>query len=142
MDLAAAARHKVWPAACDSASRQAAGGRAAAAARQPEPAFVAPTKRPPARPRVDPTVRIARESPTGGAAALVNSPAVARMGGSRLGVDFKIAIVGSGPAGLSAAARAARRGVSHVLLERSAHLNDRSEEHTSELQSRRDLVCR
>ncbi len=55
---------------------------------------------------------------------MVNSPAVARMGGSRLGVDFKIAIVGSGPAGLSAAARAARRGVSHVLLERSAHLND------------------
>ena len=31
-----------------------------------------------------------------------------------------IAIIGSGPAGLSAAARAAERGLSHVLLERSA----------------------
>lgn len=33
---------------------------------------------------------------------------------------FQIAIVGSGPAGLSAAARAAEQGVSHVLLEASA----------------------
>ncbi|MCG8451134.1 MAG: NAD(P)-binding domain-containing protein, partial [Pirellulales bacterium] len=31
--------------------------------------------------------------------------------------DFHIAVVGSGPAGLSAAARAAQRGISHVLLE-------------------------
>ena len=37
---------------------------------------------------------------------------------------FKIAIVGSGPGGLSAAARAARAGVSHVLLERTDHLSD------------------
>ena len=38
--------------------------------------------------------------------------------------DFAIAIVGSGPAGLSAAARAAKEGKSHVLLERSTHTND------------------
>jgi len=36
----------------------------------------------------------------------------------------RIAIVGSGPAGLSAAARAARLGLSHVLLERTGHLSD------------------
>jgi CRP-like cAMP-binding protein/thioredoxin reductase/Fe-S-cluster-containing hydrogenase component 2 len=41
-----------------------------------------------------------------------------------LSTDFKIAIVGSGPAGLSAAAHAAKKGVSHVLLERTDHLND------------------
>ena len=38
--------------------------------------------------------------------------------------DFKIAIVGSGPAGLSAAARAAQLGLSHVLLEKTDHLSD------------------
>jgi len=37
---------------------------------------------------------------------------------------FKIAIVGSGPAGLSAAARAAQLGLSHVLLEKTDHLCD------------------
>lgn len=37
---------------------------------------------------------------------------------------FAIAIVGSGPGGVSAAARAAERGASHVLLERSDHLSD------------------
>src|SRR5690606_27421850 len=36
----------------------------------------------------------------------------------------KVAIVGSGPAGLSAAARAAALGMSHVLLEKSDHLCD------------------
>src|SRR5688500_19378951 len=36
----------------------------------------------------------------------------------------KVAIVGSGPAGLSAAARAAVLGLSHVLLEKSDHLCD------------------
>lgn len=36
----------------------------------------------------------------------------------------EIAIVGSGPAGASAAARAAKLGVSHVLLERTDHLSD------------------
>jgi CRP-like cAMP-binding protein/thioredoxin reductase/Fe-S-cluster-containing hydrogenase component 2 len=41
-----------------------------------------------------------------------------------LSADFKIAIVGSGPAGLSAAAHAAKKGVPHVLLERTDHLND------------------
>ena len=38
--------------------------------------------------------------------------------------DFKIAIVGSGPAGLSAAAHAAQLGLSHVLLEKTDHLSD------------------
>ncbi len=38
--------------------------------------------------------------------------------------DFRIAIVGSGPAGLSAAARAAQLGLSHVLLEKTDHLSD------------------
>jgi CRP-like cAMP-binding protein/thioredoxin reductase/Fe-S-cluster-containing hydrogenase component 2 len=38
--------------------------------------------------------------------------------------SFRIAIVGSGPAGLSAAARAARLGLSHVLIEKTGHLSD------------------
>ncbi|GJL91842.1 MAG: hypothetical protein DHS20C04_15010 [Hyphococcus sp.] len=38
--------------------------------------------------------------------------------------SVKIAIVGSGPAGLSAAGRAAARGISHVLLEKAPHLSD------------------
>src|SRR3954463_11489258 len=37
---------------------------------------------------------------------------------------LRIAIVGSGPAGLSAAARAAALGLSHVLIEKSDHLSD------------------
>lgn len=34
-----------------------------------------------------------------------------------MGDRVRVAIIGSGPAGLSAAARAAQLGVSHVLLE-------------------------
>ena len=37
---------------------------------------------------------------------------------------YKVAIIGSGPAGLSAAARAAALGVDHVLLEKTNHLSD------------------
>jgi CRP-like cAMP-binding protein/thioredoxin reductase/Fe-S-cluster-containing hydrogenase component 2 len=37
---------------------------------------------------------------------------------------FRIAILGSGPAGLSAAAHAAKLGVSHILLEKTDHLSD------------------
>ncbi len=37
---------------------------------------------------------------------------------------YKIAIVGSGPGGMSAGGRAAENGVSHVLLERTEHLSD------------------
>src|SRR5277367_1709919 len=37
---------------------------------------------------------------------------------------YAIAIVGSGPGGVSAASRAAQLGVSHVLLERTDHLSD------------------
>ncbi len=37
---------------------------------------------------------------------------------------FRVAIVGSGPAGLSAAGRAAQLGLSHVLLEKTDHLSD------------------
>jgi CRP-like cAMP-binding protein/Fe-S-cluster-containing hydrogenase component 2/thioredoxin reductase len=39
---------------------------------------------------------------------------------TEIGIRFKIAIVGSGPSGLSAAARAAELGISHVLLESEA----------------------
>ena len=41
-----------------------------------------------------------------------------------MSATFRIAIVGSGPAGLSAAARAAQLGLSHVLLEKTDHLSD------------------
>ena len=37
---------------------------------------------------------------------------------------FTVAIIGSGPAGLSAAAHAAKLGISHILLESQAHLAD------------------
>jgi cGMP-dependent protein kinase 2 len=37
---------------------------------------------------------------------------------------FRIAIVGSGPAGLSAASRAAQLGLSHILIEKTDHLSD------------------
>src|SRR5947207_13157053 len=37
---------------------------------------------------------------------------------------FKIAIIGSGPSGLSAAAHAAELGVSHILLESEHHAAD------------------
>jgi CRP-like cAMP-binding protein/Fe-S-cluster-containing hydrogenase component 2/thioredoxin reductase len=37
---------------------------------------------------------------------------------------YRIAIVGSGPAGLSAAAHAARLGLTHVLIEKTDHLSD------------------
>lgn len=36
----------------------------------------------------------------------------------------RVAIIGSGPAGLSAAARAAQLGLSHVLIEKTDHLSD------------------
>jgi len=37
---------------------------------------------------------------------------------------FSVAIIGSGPGGLSAAGRAARAGISHILLERTDHASD------------------
>jgi cGMP-dependent protein kinase 2 len=37
---------------------------------------------------------------------------------------FRIAIIGSGPSGLSAAAHAATKGIKHVLLEKTDHLSD------------------
>ncbi len=44
--------------------------------------------------------------------------------GARLSQAYRVAIIGSGPAGLSAAARAAARGISHILLEKTDHLSD------------------
>src|ERR1041385_7620221 len=43
---------------------------------------------------------------------------------SRVGESYRIAIVGSGPGGLSAACRAAEAGDSHVLLEAQPHLSN------------------
>ncbi len=37
---------------------------------------------------------------------------------------YKVAVIGSGPAGLSAAAHAATLGISHVLIEKTDHLSD------------------
>ena len=44
--------------------------------------------------------------------------------GVRVAERVRVAIVGSGPAGLSAAAHAAALGLSHVLLEKTDHLSD------------------
>ena len=41
-----------------------------------------------------------------------------------MGERVRIAIVGSGPAGLSAAAHAAKLGLSHILLEKTDHISD------------------
>ncbi|MDM8009610.1 MAG: cyclic nucleotide-binding domain-containing protein [Parasphingorhabdus sp.] len=47
------------------------------------------------------------------------------MGGSRRVSDkFRVAIIGSGPAGMSAAGRAAQLKLRHVLLEKTDHLSD------------------
>lgn len=37
---------------------------------------------------------------------------------------YEVAIIGSGPAGMSAAGQAAKRGMAHVLLEKTGHLSD------------------
>ena len=49
---------------------------------------------------------------------------VSALGVGTLSQPYRIAIVGSGPAGLSAASRAAKLGLSHVLLEKTDHLSD------------------
>ena len=49
---------------------------------------------------------------------------IRRKGCDKMSERFKIAIIGSGPGGLSAAARAAERNESHVLLEAEAHLSN------------------
>jgi thioredoxin reductase/CRP-like cAMP-binding protein/Fe-S-cluster-containing hydrogenase component 2 len=41
-----------------------------------------------------------------------------------VGETYKIAIVGSGPAGLSAAVHAAKTGTTHILLEKTDHISD------------------
>ena len=46
------------------------------------------------------------------------------LGAVRVSEVCKVAIVGSGPAGMSAASQAAARGISHVLLEKTDHLSD------------------
>src|SRR5204862_1666812 len=50
---------------------------------------------------------------------------------------WDVIVIGGGATGLGTALDAASRGYRTLLLEAA-----RSEEHTSELQSRRDLVCR
>jgi CRP-like cAMP-binding protein/Fe-S-cluster-containing hydrogenase component 2/thioredoxin reductase len=50
--------------------------------------------------------------------------AAAQGWGTGVSASFRVAIIGSGPAGLSAAARAARLGLSHVLIEKADHLSD------------------
>lgn len=56
----------------------------------------------------------------GGADALGGS----RMPGTNGQAMYRIAIIGSGPAGLSAAAHAAALGMTHVLIEKTDHLSD------------------
>ena len=46
------------------------------------------------------------------------------LGRTRMSEPVKVAIIGSGPAGLSAASRAAQLGLSHILLEKTDHLSD------------------
>ncbi len=46
------------------------------------------------------------------------------MGDWRVAEGYRIAIVGSGPAGLAAASRAAALNITHVLLEKTDHLSD------------------
>ena len=59
-------------------------------------------------------------------AAPTGTAAAARPDGAASGArdHFRIAIIGSGPGGLSAAVTAARYGVKHILLERADHLSD------------------
>ena len=38
--------------------------------------------------------------------------------------NYKIAIIGSGPCGMSAGGRASELGVSHIVLEKADHLSD------------------
>lgn len=45
-------------------------------------------------------------------------------GRGNVSADYKIAIIGSGPGGLSAAGHAAELNVPHVLIEKAAHLSD------------------
>lgn len=52
------------------------------------------------------------------------APLSSLRGRTPVGEVYKVAIVGSGPAGMSAASRAARLGLSHVLLEKTDHLSD------------------
>ena len=47
-----------------------------------------------------------------------------RSRGKSVADRFRVAIIGSGPAGLSAASRAAVLGLSHILLEKTDHLSD------------------
>jgi CRP-like cAMP-binding protein/Fe-S-cluster-containing hydrogenase component 2/thioredoxin reductase len=56
--------------------------------------------------------------------AIRNKVAPKAFGGKPVPEHFRVAIVGSGPAGLSAAAHAAALGMSHVLIEKTDHLSD------------------
>ncbi len=56
----------------------------------------------------------------GGGACAVQQQGVEK----RVSETFKVAVIGSGPAGMSAAGRAAQLKMSHVLLEKTDHLSD------------------
>src|SRR2546426_5249672 len=51
-------------------------------------------------------------------------------------------IIGGGQGGIALAARLKRLGVPTLVIEKNERAGDRSEEHTSELQSPCNLVCR
>lgn len=60
---------------------------------------------------------------------LYKNKVAGRIGGSRMPAEnqpqkYRIAIIGSGPAGLSAAAHASAMGMTHVLIEKTDHLSD------------------
>ena len=54
----------------------------------------------------------------------------------------RVTVVGAGLAGSEAAWQLAQRGIQVTLMEMRPQKSGRSEEHTSELQSLRHLVCR
>jgi thioredoxin reductase/Fe-S-cluster-containing dehydrogenase component/CRP-like cAMP-binding protein len=90
---------------------------------EPDAQSVAPEPSPPPepppspKPREEPIAAKPREKPV----AAAHPPPAARSAAT--GERVEVAIVGAGPAGIAAASQAARRGISHVLLERTRLAN-------------------